>query len=81
MGMSSSQARLLTLTARMHDIEYKAQRIEAQKLQLANDSRHAYEDYLVALDAKKVQYRSINSDGSVTFIDATLARLENGAVP
>ena len=79
MGMSSSQARLLTLTARMHDIEYKAQRIEAKKLQLANDSRHAYEDYLRVLDAKKVQYKSIMNDGSVTFMDATLSSLENGA--
>ena len=33
MGLSSSQARLLSLTGRMHDIEYKAQHLEAQKLQ------------------------------------------------
>ena len=36
MGLSASQARLLSLTARMHDIEYKAQKLEAQKLQMAN---------------------------------------------
>ncbi len=81
MGMSSSQARLLSLTARMHDIEYKAQRIEAQKLQLANDSSRVYEDYIRALDATKIQYKSINKDGSITFIDATLAALENSLVP
>ena len=80
MGMSSSQARLLSLTARMHDIEYKAQRIEAQKLQLANDSSRVYEDYIRALDATKVQYKTIQQDGSVTFVDATLARLENGLI-
>ena len=34
MGLSASQARLLNLTARMHDIEYKAQNLEAQKLQM-----------------------------------------------
>ena len=28
MGMSASQANLLTLTSRLHDIEYKAQNIE-----------------------------------------------------
>ena len=81
MGMSSSQARMLTLTARMHDIEYKAQRIEAKKLQLANDSAHAYEEYLNALDAKKIQYKSINKDGSITFRDANCDILQNGCVP
>ena len=55
MGMSSSQARLLTLTARMHDIEYRAQRLEAQKLQMANESRRAYEDYLNELDRTKLE--------------------------
>ena len=54
MGLSSSQARLLTLTSRMHDIEYKAAKLEAQKLQMANESRKAYDDYLVALDATKI---------------------------
>ena len=80
MGMSSSQARLLTLTARMHDIEYRAAKLEAQKLQLGNDSRRVYENYLRALDAKKVQFKTLTSNGSVTFTDATLAALENGSV-
>ncbi len=31
MGLSSSQARLLNLTARMHQIEYKAAKLEVQK--------------------------------------------------
>jgi len=43
MGLASSQARLLNLTARMHDIEYKAQNLEAQKLQMANESRQVYQ--------------------------------------
>ena len=80
MGMSSSQARLLTLTARMHDIEYKAAKLEAQKLQMANESRRVYEDYLIALDATKIQFKSINANGSITFKDATLATLENGRI-
>ncbi len=81
MGMSSSQARLLTLTARMHDIEHRAQKIEADKLRLANDSRKAYEEYLIALDSKKIQYKSIASDGSITFRDATMNIMENGSIP
>lgn len=80
MGMSSSQARLLTLSNRLHDIEYKAQRLQAQKLQIANDSARAYEDYLQILDATKIQYKSIDSDGTVTFRDANLNILENGYV-
>ena len=80
MGLSSSQARLLHLTGRMHQIEYKAQKLEAQKLQLANESSRVYEEYENALDATKIQYKSLNADGSTTFLDATLASLENGSV-
>jgi hypothetical protein len=65
----------------MHDIERKAQRIQAEKLRLANESDKVYSDYLNVLDSKKVQYKSICADGSTTFRDATLAELENGAVP
>lgn len=75
MGLSSSQARLLSLTGRMHDIEYKAQKLEAQKLQLANETRRVNEDYLNALDAIKIQARALNSDGSSTYYDATFNNL------
>lgn len=75
MGLSSSQARLLTLTSRQHSIEYKAQRLEAQKLQLANDSDKVYQDYLSKLDAKKIQYRIVNNDGSMYYDDATFEKL------
>lgn len=71
MGLSSSQARLLNLTARMHQIEYKAAKLEAQKLQMANESRRVYEDYLYALDATKIQAKIINTDGSLNYVDAT----------
>ena len=69
MGLSSSQARLLNLTARMHQIEYKAARLEAMKLQMANESKRVYEDYLDALDKTKVQLKTITQDGSVTYRD------------
>ena len=80
MGLSSSQARLLNLTARMHQIEYKAAKLEAQKLQMANESTHVYNEYLNALEASKIQYKSLNADGSITYKDATLASLENGLI-
>ena len=77
MGLSSSQARLLTLTSRQHAVEYSAQRLEAQKLQLANDSDQVYNEYLKRLDATKVQYRVVNNDGSMYFDDATFTKLAN----
>ena len=75
MGLSSSQARLLTLTARQHSIEYAAQRLEAQKLQLANDSDQVYNDYMKKLDATKIQYKIIQPDGSIYYDNATFEKL------
>ena len=75
MGLSSSQARLLNLTARMHQIEYKAAKLEAQKLQMANESRQVYEEYLNALDMTKVQMKTINNTGAISYIDATYNNL------
>ena len=80
MGMASSQARMLNLTARMHQIEYKAAKLEAQKLQLANESDAVYDAYLEALDATKIQYGSLTGDGTITYLDASLNALENGLV-
>ena len=80
MGLSSSQARLLNLTSRMHQIEYKAAKIEAEKLQMANKSKRVYQEYQNALERTKIQYKSITSDGSATFLDATLAIIENHGI-
>ena len=75
MGLSSSQARLLNLTARMHDIEYKAQNLEAQKLQMANESRQVYTEYENALNKQKVQFKQIGADGSASYVDASVNTL------
>ena len=80
MGMSSSQARLLSLTGRMHDIEYKAQKLEAQKLQMANESAYVYQKYENALNATTIQGATIGADGSTNFVDATLLVLEGNAI-
>jgi len=71
MGLASSQARLLNLTSRMHQIEYKAAKVEAEKLQMANESDRVYNEYLDALEATKVQHKKLNPNGSVTYIDFT----------
>ena len=81
MGMSSSQARLLSLTARQHNVEYKAQKLQAEKLQMANDSDRVYNTYLTALNATKIQARIFDNSGSDTFKDATLSMLVDGMIP
>ena len=75
MGLAASQARLLSLTARMHDIEYKAQKLEAQKLQMANKSQQVYNEYEDALNEQKIQYKIIGADGSASYKDATVKDL------
>lgn len=77
MGLSASQARLLNLTARMHDIEYKAQNLEAQKLQMANESQQVYSEYETALNKTKIQQKDINQDGSIFFKDITATNLKD----
>ncbi|MCR5266415.1 MAG: hypothetical protein K6E29_07465 [Cyanobacteria bacterium RUI128] len=77
MGLSASQVRLLTLTSRQHSLEYNAQRIQAEKLRLSNESDRVYADYLERLDATKIQYKIVNDNGSVRFDDATFALMTN----
>ena len=54
MGMAASQARLLTLTARLHDVEFEAQTIQNAKLKLADAEDAIYQRYLDALDATQI---------------------------
>ena len=65
MGMSSSQARLLSLTARQHNIELKTQRLQADKLRMANESDYAYKTYLNALNATKTNALITLEDGTI----------------
>ncbi len=51
MGMAASQARLLTITARMHDVEYQAQSIQNAKIALATQEDQVYQDFLNATSA------------------------------
>ena len=62
MGMAASQARLLTITARIHDVEYQAQSIQNAKVQLATQSDQVYQDYLEALDATTLTITDINKN-------------------
>lgn len=54
MGMSASQARLLSLTARLTDNENSAQDLSYSKIRLANQTEELNKEYLDALDATKL---------------------------
>src|SRR5574344_563624 len=72
MGLSASQGRMLGLTARLSDLEYRSQDISNQKLRLSSRSEAVSKNYLEALDAKKLT--AYNAKTS-TNIDASLASL------
>lgn len=74
MGMAASQARLLTLTSRLHDVEYKAQNIESQKIALATQKDELYQNYCDALDAKKFRLHLIMGTEAVTLLMQLLQR-------
>lgn len=61
MGMAASQARLLSITARLHDLEYSAQNVQNAKLQLATQQDEVYDEYLRALDAVTLTFAGRNN--------------------
>lgn len=60
MGMAASQARLLFITARLHDVELRAQQLLAQKIALATQQDAAWSKYNEAMDASVVTANTIN---------------------
>ena len=74
MGMAASQARLLCITARIHDVEYQAQSIQNAKIQLATQSDQAYKEYLEALDATTLTIKT-SQNGEVNKIAANFNNL------
>ncbi|MBR1372878.1 hypothetical protein IJ556_00315 [bacterium] len=75
MGLSSSQSRFLTLTARLSDLELKAQSIQHQKIRLAEQSTDASKKYMDALNAQTMKFNSVDYgkvDASIKNITASL---------
>ena len=66
MGMSASQARMLFISSRMHDVELKSQQIANQKIRLASESEEIANDYAKALNKTQLVVRGTSDDGSVT---------------
>lgn len=75
MGLSSSQARLLTLTNRQHAIELNAQRIHSDKLRLANDSERVYQNYINALDETQLMTKRSDESGKTAWVNGSINNL------
>lgn len=75
MGLSSSQGRLLSITARLTSNEYESQQISNAKMRLATQSQEASTDYITALNTKQLQYMTYDAKGN-----ATNERLTAGAL-
>ena len=75
MGMAASQARLLSLTARLNDVEFKAQSLQSQKLALATQRDELYQNYCAALDATEFKVAYVNNNGKEILMDANFNSL------
>lgn len=76
MGMSASQARMLSLTARLSDLELRAQEISNAKIRLSDQAAQASQDYSDALDKQTLKvYSGLTSSGTSSYVDATAYNL------
>lgn len=76
MGLSASQARMLSLTSRMSDLELRAQSIANAKVRLSDQSEGASKVYSDALDKQILKvYTGTSSNGVSTYAEANLKNL------
>ena len=75
MGMAAGQARLLSITARMNDIEFKSQSVSNTKVRLADESEQVSREYTEALNKQKLSYTDWTS-GTAQKIDLNSANLK-----
>lgn len=82
MGLSASQARLLSLTSRLSSLELQAQSISNSKSRLADEGTAASKAYSDALEKQTMKvYSGTNPDGVSIYKDATANNLTSpGAV-
>ena len=64
MGLSASQARLLSITARLSDNELRSQTITTAKMALANKTSEASAAYLDALNESELMFATYDADGN-----------------
>lgn len=71
MGLSASQARLLSITARLTQNETQSQLITNSKLRLADKSGEASKEYMDALNTTKFVYSNYDTAGNLKTQDMT----------
>lgn len=64
MGMSASQARLLTITARLADNELRSQTINNAKMRLSTQSSQASDNYINALNEANMMFSNYDLTGT-----------------
>lgn len=74
MGLSSN-ARLLSITARLTSNEYESQQVSNAKMRLATQSQQASEEYIRALNTTDYAFVSYDSEGNCINVPLTAAVL------
>lgn len=77
MGMSASQARLLSITARINDVEFKSQSISNTKIRLADESEQVSKAYTQALNKTKMVYTQYDAYGNQQKLDVNSTNLSS----
>ena len=75
MGLAASQARLLTITARLADNELRSQTINNAKMRLATQSAQASDEYVSALNDCQLMFSNVNENGLAQTIPLTFNSL------
>lgn len=75
MGMAASQARLLSITARLSDNEQAGQQLSYAKERLADRTDQVTKEYNEALSATKLQIMTGYSDGMASYNDISFKTL------
>ena len=75
MGMAASQARLLSITARLSNNEMEQQSVAYSKQRLADNSEQANNAYLEALNKTKFQVLVGYNDSQANYVDLTYASI------
>lgn len=75
MGMSASQARLLSITARLSNNEMEQQSLAYSKQRLSDNSEQINDAYLEALSATKYQILTGYNNSEATYADLTYNQL------
>ena len=75
MGMSASQARLLTITARLNHVELETQYLSNAKIRLSDSTQKASDKYVAALNKTEYQYNYYNAAGDKITMPLTGAAL------